>query len=180
MGSLLLTLLVASCQTSRLNPLEYAHWVNNPSNGLQVAVEGVNGKHFLAYQPPAYQAILAQKPKDWNDPAFRAQLSEGASLQIYTLYLPPSKSLQAKSSAFDASTNRFWMVDGKDTLECVHLHPINDLKNSTTLLLGFPRLTETDQQAKTLLIQDMANPADPLEMHLSAAALQAHANLLNI
>lgn len=139
---------------SRLSPIDYVHYVENPDNGLLVSSK-INGvKYTLQYQPIDYLVMLELKSFSIPPEIFKEQYDRFKGMEHYVFHVDTKdvESLILKSGDTSKNKNSLMeyfnfqvqkdikLVEGSDTIPC----GIAECESSMgmlpyySLVIGFP------------------------------------------
>lgn len=150
---LLVAVLLYSCNKERLNPMEYASYIEDPANGLKLD-KTVNGYTFtLLYEPVEYKIVKDYRGKVLSKQTLEEECLLYDSLQYFLLRIKNNNSEDVLKSGLTNEAEYYGriqyltsvvqqdlhIVEGSDTLPCVLSHFERDYNLSpyVTLVLGF-------------------------------------------
>ncbi len=121
-------MVIASCNSGKLTPLEYVHYVQDPSHGLLIKqkIDGV--RYDLQYQPVSYLVMLEMQNFYIPQDTFQYQYNRFKGLEHYNLHiyrsdidslLKKSKNNISKVEYFDFGIKKdIKLIEGNDTVPC--------------------------------------------------------------
>lgn len=127
---------LVSCSTPSLDPVEYAHWIEDESNGLKVSKELDDFEFELQYRPIEYVSVIESRGEPITDQALKVYQTDRSGLQYYNLKITSKVSAEMlKTGIYSEEEYRsrlyyftgpaqydISLVQGQDTLPCLLFH----------------------------------------------------------
>ena len=189
-GCLLSILLLASCGKDVLAPKEYANYIRNEKNGLQVS-KTIDGFEFsLLYKPVEYIALMQDKDENISKSVLDEKTKPMQGMQYYTFTIKTESGQELMREGISAENeyyerldyivsymqNDISLIDGKDTLPCAlfHYERNYNIAPQNNFVLGFeiPKAEENTVTDKTLVFNDQILGIGKLMLTINSNAIK--------
>ena len=143
----------------KLNPREYAGWIENEKKGLKVRRQQASYFYELQYQPLEYLVVIQERTEKIQKKVLKEELEKRGEFLYFTFKMSTEKGtgiLSDKEIQFEDKDryllskmqDDLMLLDGKDTLDCVmfYFEPSNNLIPYDQCVLAFekPQRTKND------------------------------------
>ena len=183
--------LLFGCRQGDLTPLEYALWVENPENGLQLEEEQEAFKFSLQYKPVDYTIVNELQKEVIEKEILEKERKLRDGLQYFTFKMSTShnKAVFSGNSTIDDSVKNylnykiqkdFFLIEHGDTLPCklFHYENTNGMSPYDAFVLGFEtNKNDSVINDKTFLFKAHVVDLNKIEMKIGKTALSKIPNL---
>lgn len=176
--------LLFGCE-GNLTPLEYALWVENPENGLQLKKEHEAFKFSLQYNPVDYTIVNEFQKEVLETEVLETERKLRNGLQYFTFKMSTSnnKAVFSGNSSIDDSVKNylnykiqddFFLIEHGDTLPCklFHYENTNGMTPHDAFVLGFEvHKNDSVVDDKIFLFKASIVDLNTIEMKIGKTAL---------
>jgi hypothetical protein len=166
-----------------LSPQEYAHWIEDPANGLNITKNEKGYRFTLNYQPIEYIVAMQLRQSEIPEKVLKEEINKMEDLQYYTFKL----STQDGKPVFSGDSLNFpekmiyllsgmqkdmVLLEGADSLPCklFHFEEANGVLPYDNCVMAFERSKGT-QQDKTFLYRADKLGIDWVKIPVKAAEI---------
>jgi hypothetical protein len=180
---LLSCLMIHGCKKEQLAPLQFAHWVENPSNGLKVVQTAKDFRLEALFKPLDYIVAMEARKTDLEKDFVEARKLElGDQLDYFNFRISPAlEGSDVWNSIPKASDPQvkddiihhlsygmkedFYLLDGLDTLDCKMYQFANTVGITPYLefVMAFEKRPDSD---RVLVYDDKVLGIDPIRFHI--------------